>query len=38
VQVYTAFVYGGPLWPRRVQRDLARRARGAGSNSPLRAG
>jgi len=35
VQVYTAFVYGGPLWPRRVQRDLARRARAAGSNSPL---
>ena len=22
VQVYTAFVYGGPFWPRRVQRDL----------------
>jgi dihydroorotate dehydrogenase len=24
VQVHTAFVYGGPLWPRRVNRDLAR--------------
>jgi dihydroorotate dehydrogenase len=35
VQAYTAFVYGGPLWPRRVQRGLARRARAAGSNSPL---
>ncbi|HWH95816.1 MAG TPA: quinone-dependent dihydroorotate dehydrogenase [Baekduia sp.] len=36
VQAYTAFVYGGPLWPRRVQRALARKARAAGSNSPLR--
>ncbi len=25
VQAHTAFVYGGPLWPRRVNRDLARR-------------
>jgi dihydroorotate dehydrogenase len=33
VQAYTAFVYGGPLWPRRVARGLARRARAAGSNS-----
>jgi dihydroorotate dehydrogenase len=24
VQVHTGFVYGGPLWPRRVNRDLAR--------------
>lgn len=24
VQAHTAFVYGGPLWPRRVNRDLAR--------------
>ncbi len=24
VQVYTGFVYGGPLWPRRVVRELAR--------------
>jgi dihydroorotate dehydrogenase len=23
VQAYTGFVYGGPLWPRRVKRDLA---------------
>jgi len=29
VQSYTGFVYGGPLWPRRVNRDLARRAREA---------
>jgi dihydroorotate dehydrogenase len=36
VQAYTAFVYGGPLWPRRVVRGLAGRARAAGSNSPLR--
>ena len=32
VQAYTAFVYGGPLWPRRVQRGLARQLRAAGSN------
>jgi dihydroorotate dehydrogenase len=37
LQAYTAFVYGGPLWPRRLQRGLARRARQAGSNSPSRA-
>jgi dihydroorotate dehydrogenase len=24
VQAHTAFVYGGPLWPRRLNRDLAR--------------
>jgi dihydroorotate dehydrogenase len=30
VQAYTGFIYGGPLWPRRVQRQLARRARAAG--------
>jgi dihydroorotate dehydrogenase len=36
VQAYTAFVYGGPLWPRRVLRGLAARARASGSNSPLR--
>jgi dihydroorotate dehydrogenase len=34
VQAYTAFVYGGPLWPARMQRGLARLARQAGSNSP----
>ncbi len=32
VQAYTAFVYGGPLWPSRVQRGLARHLREAGSN------
>lgn len=36
VQAYTAFVYGGPLWPRRVARGLAELARAAGSKSPLR--
>jgi dihydroorotate dehydrogenase len=29
VQAYTGFVYGGPAWPRRVNRELARRLRGA---------
>ena len=29
VQSYTGFVYGGPGWPRRVNRDLARRLRAA---------
>jgi dihydroorotate dehydrogenase len=24
VQAYTGFVYGGPLWPRRIVRGLAR--------------
>jgi dihydroorotate dehydrogenase len=24
VQAYTGFVYGGPLWPRRIVRELAR--------------
>jgi dihydroorotate dehydrogenase len=24
VQAYTGFIYGGPLWPRRVQRELLR--------------
>jgi len=27
---YTGFIYGGPLWPRRVHRGLASRAREAG--------
>jgi dihydroorotate dehydrogenase len=27
VQAYTGFVYGGPLWPRRVNRELAKRAK-----------
>jgi len=29
VQAYTGFIYGGPLWPRRVHAGLARRARSA---------
>ena len=29
VQSYTGFVYGGPGWPRRVNRELARRLRSA---------
>ena len=33
VQSYTGFVYGGPLWPRRVNRELARRLRAAGAAS-----
>jgi dihydroorotate dehydrogenase len=30
VQAYTGFIYGGPLWPRRIHRGLAQRARDAG--------
>jgi dihydroorotate dehydrogenase len=30
VQGYTGFIYGGPLWPRRINRGLARRVREAG--------
>ncbi|WP_461165852.1 quinone-dependent dihydroorotate dehydrogenase [Tsukamurella serpentis] len=30
VQVYTQFIYGGPLWPRTVQRELAARLRADG--------
>jgi dihydroorotate dehydrogenase len=30
VQAYTGFVYGGPLWPRRMHAGLARRMRAAG--------
>jgi dihydroorotate dehydrogenase len=33
VQAYTGFIYGGPLWPRRVHAGLARRARAAGLSS-----
>jgi len=29
VQAYTGFIYGGPLWPRRVHEVLARRVRSA---------
>jgi dihydroorotate dehydrogenase len=36
VQAYTAFVYGGPLWPSRLQRELALQLRHAGS-SPVSA-
>ena len=31
VQAYTAFVYGGPLWPRRLHAGLAARLRAAAS-------
>jgi dihydroorotate dehydrogenase len=33
VQVYTAFVYEGPAWPARVNREVARRMRVAGADS-----
>ena len=33
VQAYTGFVYGGPGWPRRINRELARRVRRAGAGS-----
>ncbi len=33
VQAYTGFVYGGPAWPRRVNRGLADRVRAAGARS-----
>ncbi len=33
VQAYTGFVYGGPSWPRSINRGLARRAREAGLSS-----
>ncbi|MGH3721245.1 MAG: quinone-dependent dihydroorotate dehydrogenase [Pseudonocardiaceae bacterium] len=33
VQAYTGFVYGGPLWPRRIHRGLAHRAHQAGYTS-----
>jgi len=33
VQAYTGFVYGGPLWPSRTNRTLARRVREAGRSS-----
>jgi dihydroorotate dehydrogenase len=33
VQAYTGFIYGGPLWPRRVHAGLARRARADGATS-----
>ena len=33
VQSYTGFVYGGPLWPHRLNSGLARRTRAAGLTS-----
>ncbi|MGH3838841.1 MAG: quinone-dependent dihydroorotate dehydrogenase, partial [Pseudonocardiaceae bacterium] len=33
VQAYTGFIYGGPLWPHHIHRDLARRTRQAGYTS-----
>ncbi|HET6447751.1 MAG TPA: quinone-dependent dihydroorotate dehydrogenase [Conexibacter sp.] len=33
VQAYTGFIYGGPLWPRRINRGLARHVRAAGLTS-----
>jgi dihydroorotate dehydrogenase len=33
IQAHTGFVYGGPLWPRRINRGLARRVRRAGRAS-----
>ncbi|GAA2759678.1 quinone-dependent dihydroorotate dehydrogenase [Actinopolymorpha rutila] len=33
VQAYTGFIYGGPAWPRKVHREIARRARAAGYSS-----
>ena len=33
VQAYTGFIYGGPLWPRRMHAGLARRARTDGLSS-----
>jgi dihydroorotate dehydrogenase len=37
VQAYTGFVYGGALWPRRLQRDLAARLRADGFTSVAQA-
>ncbi len=33
VQAYTGFVYGGPLWPARINHELAARVRAAGAGS-----
>jgi dihydroorotate dehydrogenase len=33
VQAHTGFIYGGPAWPRRVNRALARRVREGGYSS-----
>lgn len=38
LQAYTAFVYGGPLWPDRVSREIAeaRPGRGPGTRAAHR--
>jgi dihydroorotate dehydrogenase len=33
LQAYTGFIYGGPAWPGRINRSLARRVRAAGAES-----
>ena len=33
LQAYTGFVYGGPLWPSRINRGLARKVRDSGCSS-----
>ncbi len=33
VQAYTGFIYGGPLWPRRIHAGLAQRIKAAGPSS-----
>jgi dihydroorotate dehydrogenase len=38
VQAYTGFIYGGPLWPRRMHVGVAQRARAAGLASVSGAG
>jgi len=35
VQAYTGFIYGGPLWPRRMHAGLARRVRADGKTGRL---
>jgi dihydroorotate dehydrogenase len=33
IQAHSGFIYGGPMWPRRVNRELAGRVRAAGMSS-----
>jgi dihydroorotate dehydrogenase len=33
VQAHTGFIYGGPLWPSRINAEIARRVRAAGKTS-----
>jgi dihydroorotate dehydrogenase len=33
IQSYTGFIYGGPMWPRRLQRELAAKVRTANLSS-----